>query len=247
MLIILPPSETKTSGGSSGALDLTGLSFPGLAAHRAALLQAVEQLAANEEQSMAALKLGPKQLFEVERNRTVSWSPTLPVLERYTGVLFDPIEASELTTQEREFAARHVVVHSALFGFVGAADLIPVYRLSHNSRVPGFALGKHWGDALRSTLSARDDLILDLRSQAYVALGPAPVREGSYYLRVVTEGTDGRKRALNHFNKTAKGSLVRALITSGANHATASELIDWATGAGFRLSPGAPGELELVV
>ena len=247
MLVILPPSETKADGGRGLPLDLSALSYPVLTSGRTALIAAVQTLALDLDASLAALKLSPKQRFEVERNRALMHAPTMPALERYTGVLYDPINAASLSLREREFAGRHIVVHSALFGFIGAADPVPAYRLSHDSRVPGFALKKHWKDSIQSVFAEHDGLILDLRSQSYVALGPAPAREGSYYLRAVTEGPDGRTRALNHFNKKAKGDLVRALISSGARHTTAAGLIDWAARTGIRLTFGAPGELELVV
>ena len=155
--------------------------------------------------------------------------------------------SASLTDQQQQFASRHILVHSALFGLIGAGDLIPAYRLSHDSRVPGHGLKKHWAGSIRAVLAEHDGVILDLRSASYVGLGPAPVREGSYYLRVVTADADGRRRALNHFNKKAKGELVRALVTSGAVHADAAGLIDWARDAGISLFHGVPGELELVV
>ena len=52
--------------------------------------------------------------------------------------------------------------------------------------------------------------MLDLRSEAYVGLGPIPASVPSVYLRVVTETEAGTTRALNHFNKHAGGA-VRSL------------------------------------
>ena len=61
----------------------------------------------------------------------------MPAIDRYTGVLFDALDAPSLDADAREFARETVVVHSALFGLVGALDEIPAYRLSHDSRLPG--------------------------------------------------------------------------------------------------------------
>lgn len=247
MLVILPPSETKADGGDGPPLDVAALSYPALTPGRRPLITAVRRLAKDVDASLAALKLGPKQRAEVERNRTLAVSPTMPALQRYTGVLFDPLRAAELTAEQWAFATAHIAVHSALLGLIGAGDLVPGYRLSHDSRVPGHPLKKHWRERNAAALAGHSGLILDLRSESYVALGPAPKRENVCYLRVVSEGEDGRRRALNHFNKKAKGEFVRALITSGAEHSTVSHLLEWASAAGFRLSHGAPGELELVV
>ena len=247
MRILLPPSETKRDGGDGAPLDVRSLAFPQLNTRRRAVLKAVRELARDREASMAALKIGPKLAGEVDRNRAVTRSPTMPAIDRYTGVLYDALDAAALPEPARRFAADRVFVHSALLGPVGALDGIPAYRLSHDSRLPGLPLRAHWSTAVTHVLDDRDDLLLDLRSEGYAGLGPAPRRSGSVYLRVVTESPDGVARALNHFNKHAKGAFTRALLEHGEDFASVDDLVAWAAGAGLRLRAGAPGELELVV
>jgi uncharacterized protein len=246
MRILLPPSETKRDGGDGAPLDVRSLSFPRLNSKRRAVLTAVRSLARDRDASMAALKLGPKLAAEVDRNRALTRSPTMPAIDRYTGVLFDALDSAALSARAREFAADRLVIHSALLGPVGALDGIPAYRLSHDSRLPGLPLRAHWSTPVAGVLAQEDGLLLDLRSEGYVKLGPAPVREGSVYLRVVTEGADGVARALNHFNKHAKGLFTRALLEHAEDIATIDDLMGWAEGADIRLRPGAPGELQLV-
>jgi cytoplasmic iron level regulating protein YaaA (DUF328/UPF0246 family) len=89
------------------------------------------------------------------------------------------------------------------------------------------------------------DLVLDLRSEAYVTLAPAPRR--SWYLRVLSDDPTGRRVALSHFNKKSKGEFTRAIIAAGVDHPTVDSLLEWAAGSGWQLEPGAPGELDLVV
>jgi cytoplasmic iron level regulating protein YaaA (DUF328/UPF0246 family) len=247
VLILLPPSETKRDGGADGSsLDLGLLSFPELTRPRRAVIAATRRLAKNRAAMAAALHLGPTQLFEVARNRELGKSRILPAIERYTGVLFDALDAPGLSAEARAFAGRHVVIHSAMFGLLGAEDPVPAYRLSHDSRLPELSLKKTWRDSISSALSARDELVLDARSEAYVELGPV-TRPTAYFLRVVTAGTDGRTRALNHFNKKGKGELVRAIAEAGIDHGSVDSLLDWAADGGIRLGHGAPGELELTV
>ena len=196
---------------------------------------------------MSALKLGATQRFEIDRNRAISKSPVMPAIERYTGVLYDALDVASLDVAAREFLRTSVVIHSALFGLLGADDGVPAYRFSHDSRIPGTSLAKLWSGANAQVLEANDGLILDLRSESYVHLGPAPARGHSVFLRVVSEGDDGRMRALNHFNKHGKGELVRALAIAGEDFASADQLIEWARAVGIRLEHGAPGELNLIV
>lgn len=245
MLLVLPPSETKRDGGDAAPLDLAALSFPGLTPQRKAALAALRTLSRSVGGSMDALALGPTQRFEVDRNRALPRAPVLPALDRYTGVLYDGLEAGSLTPAERRFAGEHVVIHSALFGLVRATDLIPAYRLSHDSRLPGLSLRRHWRDAITATLAAQPGLVLDLRSESYAHLGPAP--ESATYIRVVSEDAKGRRVALSHFNKKGKGEFARAVIAAGVDHGTVDELVEWAASAGIRLEAGAPGELDLVL
>jgi hypothetical protein len=58
---------------------------------------------------------------------------------------------------------------------------------------------------------------------------------------------EGRRRALNHFNKKGKGEFVRLVLEAGIVHADVTSLLSWAVDAGVRLERGAPGELDLIV
>ncbi len=246
MLVLLPPSETKRDGGDPGsALDLGALSHPELTAPRKTAVAALRKLARNGQAMTAALRLGPTQTEEVARNRELLSSPVLPALDRFDGVPYDPLDAATLPPSARSFAGEHLAVASALFGLLGALDPIPAYRLSHDSRLPGLPLRRLWRGPVGAVLAARADLVLDLRSEAYAALGPAP--EGALFLRVVTVDASGRKRALNHFNKAGKGAFVRRLLLAGLDHPDAASLLGWARTEGVALEPGADGELDLIV
>jgi len=246
VLILLPPSETKRDGGEGPPLDLAALSFPTLTAARTQTLAAVRAMSRNLAAAAGMLKLGPASAAEAARNRVLATSPTMPALDRYDGVLFDELDAASLPPDARRFAGEHLAIGSALFGVTGALDLIPAYRLSHDSRLPGAAsLGRIWKAPLTAALAAQEGLVLDLRSEGYAALGPAPA--GSRYVRVVSADGEGRKRALNHFNKKGKGAFTRRLLVAGIDHPDPDALLAWASAEGVRLEPGAAGELDLVV
>lgn len=247
MLILLPPSETKLDGGDPARpLSLEALSFPLLGRPRQRALGAFRRLARNRG-AAAALRLGPTQAHELARNRLVESGPTMPAIERFDGVLYEGLDALTLPLAARAFAHDHVVISSALFGLLGADDPIPAYRLSPDSRLPGTPLKALWSAPVSAVLAGFSGMILDLRSETYLALGPAPRRPESWYLRVVTEGADGRQRALNHFNKKSKGEFTRAVLLAGIDHQDAASLMAWADANGIRLEPGSAGELVLVV
>lgn len=247
MLLILPPSETKRPGGVPGTrLDLGRLWSPGLAAARGAVIEELGELCADRAAAQKALKLGATQAALIELNRELEAAPTMSALDRFDGVLFDALDAASLPAQARARAGERVLIGSALLGLVAALDPIPAYRLSADSRLPGLVLRRHWAAPLASALAehAAGGFVLDARSEAYAALGPAPER--SRFLRVVTEDSEGRRRALNHFNKAAKGELARALLTSPVWPEDESDLLDWARDADLRLERGPGAELVLV-
>lgn len=236
MLVLLPPSETKRDGGDLGPLDLRRLAFTSLSSVRAEIADVTRALAVDADAAMRALKLGPRQAGEVERNRRLAESATMPAIDRYTGVLFDALDAPSLDDDARAYAAAHIAVHSALFGLVGALDPIPAYRLSHDSRLPGMRLKAVWREPIAAELAARRGLILDLRSEGYADLGPVPQRADAAYVRVVAEDDGGRRRALNHFNKKAKGEFIRTVLERRPEGlASLADVVEWAASVGWRL------------
>lgn len=246
MKILLPPSETKHYGGEGAPLDLGSLALEGLNAHRTAALDALIELAADEDAARRVLKLSARQAGDIAHNRMLRTAPTMPAVDRYTGVLFDALDAATLSTASRGWLATHVWIHSAPWGLVGALDALPAYRLSAGTSVPGLpSLRRHWADVTTAVIAeASPAFVLDLRSEAYVALGPIPPSVRSSYVRVVTE----HGRALNHFNKRSKGLLVRALAEDRPRLASPRAFRSWAAQRDVVVRDTEdPGIVELVV
>ena len=125
---MLPPSEGKASGGDGAPLNLDSLSFNSLNSIRARMAKALAQL--SQRPRVAQKLLGVKGAA-LERakldNASLNKSPTLPAIERYTGVMYDAIDHRSLDPVAREAFGRTVVIMSGLFGMVRPFDLIPTY------------------------------------------------------------------------------------------------------------------------
>ncbi|WP_144877325.1 YaaA family protein [Microbacterium sp. 1.5R] len=246
MKILLPPSETKRPGGVPTPIDLAGLALAGLYDKRRTTAEALVDLSRDTATAQRILKLSDKQVGDIAANRELLVAPTMPAVDRYTGVLYDALDASSLSGVARRWLASHVWIHSAPFGPVGALDGIPAYRLAAGTPLPGIPpLRRHWGEATSAAIAAEEpDFVLDLRSEAYVALGPVPAGVESAYVRVVTE----HGKALNHFNKKSKGMLVRALAEDRPRIRSMRTLRTWAEARGVVLRDASEtGTLELVV
>lgn len=244
MRILLPPSETKRSGGG-GAFHPETLSFDALlGSTRREVRSALETLSRDEPDAVKALKLGAKSRGELAHNLALGAAPAMPAIERYTGVLYDALDAPSLSPTGRQWVDAHVLVQSALFGLIAAPDRIPQYRLSASSKLPGLSLKSHWREAHAALDWASLGWVLDLRSNDYAALAPVPPGLGQH-LAVASRGPEGRVRALNHFNKAAKGDLVRRLAESGAQLDGPESFTRWAQREGLEVIDEA-GTLTLV-
>ncbi|MDC8995677.1 peroxide stress protein YaaA [Mycobacterium marinum] len=246
MIVLLPPSETKRVGGDGPPLRLEQLANPGLGALRAALVGELVDLAADPPACRTALGVSPSQDAEIERNAALRTAPTLPALRRYTGVLYDALDVDSLRGAEAKRARARLAIGSALFGLLRADDQVPAYRLSATSKLPAKpTLAARWKPLLEPLLAelAAQDLIVDLRSGSYVALGPT---SGAIHVKVLAEHPDGRRTVVTHFNKAYKGRLARMLATTRAEPTDAAAVAAVARRAGVHVERSG-NELTLVV
>ncbi|MEH0146348.1 peroxide stress protein YaaA [Corynebacterium sp. Q4381] len=210
MLIVLPPSETKAPGGAGGPITV---SFPQLDPVRETLMG---QLAASDVDTlMTELKIPAGKRAEAEENLTLQSAPVMPAIERYTGVLYDALDAPSLPAAARQ----RLAVGSALFGLVLANDHVPRYRLSAGSKLGGRTMRAWWGPRVTEVLQA-EDFVVDLRSGAYQQLGPVP---SAVTVRVEQADTG---KVVSHFNKRYKGELARTLAFATTPPSSVDDVAD---------------------
>lgn len=251
MLVLLPPSEGKATGGTGGAVEAGSLSLPELAAAREAVLTELVELCSGDEQKAAeVLGLSPGLRGEIAKNAGLRTAPTRPAGEVYTGVLYDALGLATLDGKARRAAERSLLVFSGLWGAVRINDAIPSYRCSMGVKLPGLgALGAYWRGPMARALpaAAGDGLVLDLRSAAYAAAWKpkGELAERTATVRVLQSKTVGgveKRSVVSHFNKATKGRLVRDLLTAGAEPDDPAELIDALRESGYAVEGGAPAK-----
>jgi uncharacterized protein len=247
VLVLLPPSETKRAGGDGPPLTTAALSFPELEPLRKELVDELVELARDVAASRAALGLSPRQDDEIARNAALWTSPTAPALDRYTGVLYEALDAGSLRGASAARARARLVVGSALFGLVRAGDPVPAYRLSAGSALPGRpTLAARWRPLLDPVLAAvaAGETVVDLRSGSYAALGRVP---GAVTVNVLAERVDGSRAVVSHFNKAHKGRLARLLATTRAEPDDVVRLRGLLRRAGLHVEHPGGSALTLVV
>ena len=247
VLVLLPPSETKHAGGDGPPLASAALSFPELDPLRKELVDELVELAGDVPASRAALGLSPRQDEEVSRNVTLWSAPTLPALRRYTGVLYDALDAGSLRGAAAARAGARLMVGSSLFGLLRATDPVPAYRLSAGSALPGRpTLAARWRPLLDPVLAelVATQTVVDLRSGSYAALGRVP---GAVTVNVLSERPDGCRSVVSHFNKAHKGRLARALAVTRAEPSDAAGVAAVARRAGMRVERCGTTHLDVII
>jgi cytoplasmic iron level regulating protein YaaA (DUF328/UPF0246 family) len=258
MLLLLPPSETKDVGGKPLNIGQVALTFGQLNEARDRVYAALKSLCEGEADVAAKiLGLGRKQLGDLQVNLEVQTSPIMPALDRYTGTLYDglhgrglkgtPTEFASMGEAARDRAKETLLIQSALFGLIPALNLIPNYRLSGTTRLPGLSLRDVWSEAHdRVWPRLEDSPLIDLRSKSYAELAPIPQGVEHFWVEVVSEDASGQQRAMNHFNKKAKGEFVRSVLSLPAAASSISDLKKAAKKAGLRLEES-KSQLTLIV
>ena len=230
MLILLPPSETKRSGGVGISIDKAAIIWAALDPTRDQLISALSKLCQDPPAAIKALGLGKKNALDIELNMNLMKAPTMPALQRYSGVLFEALDYSSLSKGALERANEKLFIQSALFGLLPAMEQIPNYRFSSSAKLPGISLGTLWQKAHEAVWPRLVGQILDMRSKDYREINPVPIDKTHYIVEVFS--SEGK--ALNHFNKKAKGLFTRAALEHKLDSIDEVERI--AESAGLRAS-----------
>lgn len=206
--ILVPPSEGKSPGGSGPPWRPGDGVLPVLDGARAEVL--------------AALGGG------------IADAPTLPAIERYTGVLYRELDWTSLPAPARRRGRSTLLTVSGLWGVVAPPDPIPAYKLKMSASLPGLGrLATWWRPQLTEALSShlRGRVVWDLLPIEHAAAwvpAEVPVRR-----RITVRFVDRRGATVSHWNKLLKGALVRRLLLEPTDDPAA--LAGWEHPVGYRL------------
>ena len=245
-LILLPPSEGKAAGGEGPPWESVDQSFPVLADPRREVVNALVKAMGGSPEARFKL-LGVKAAKAEEAtaaNLDVATAPTMPAIDRYTGVLYDALDYSSLPAKVRQGLDRQMVIFSGLWGLVRPTDLIPDYKLKMGASLSG--LGKparFWkpliSDALAGAITASGtDMVWDLLPNEHSAAWDPSVAGRRIRVRFLDDVVKGGERTLvtvSHWNKLLKGALVRHVVEHGLDDPDG--LVDFDHPEGYRYDP----------
>jgi len=245
-LILLPPSEGKANGGDGPPWETTGQSFVDLAQPRRVVVAALIEAMGGSAESRSKL-LGVKAARADEAtaaNLEVATAPTMPAIDRYTGVLYDALDYPSLPARVRRGVDRQVVIFSGLWGVVRPTDPIPDYKLKMGASLPG--LGKparFWKPILSESLAeaiaaSGTETVWDLLPNEHAAAWDPSVAGRRIRVRFLDDVVRGGERTLvtvSHWNKLLKGALVRHVVEHELNDPAG--LVDFDHPEGYRYDP----------
>jgi hypothetical protein len=190
MIILIPPSEGKASGGT----------LPPLQELKEPSLSLWNELIETQDEKLLGVK-GIALERAITANKTLLSEKTLPAIERYTGVVYKGIAYSSLTEQEQTYINKHVRIVSALFGLVKPLDPLPEYKL----KIDKLGAAKVWRAHTKKEL--KSEWVIDLLPQAH---RKAVSYEKGIKVDFVIE-KQGKKVPAGHQGKFIKGRFVRWL------------------------------------
>jgi cytoplasmic iron level regulating protein YaaA (DUF328/UPF0246 family) len=249
--ILLPPSEAKSPGGGGAPLVELGLGDGAIAATRRTVLDAVARLCADRPDDAADLLRLPPAVADAARAANVAvWrAPTMPALDRFTGVLFDAFAPGSLPPAARARAEESVVVFDGSFGVLDGGEPVPDHRVPAAAMLPDLGgVASLWRPALAAELPARfaGHVVVDLRSSDYAAMWRPRPADGLDVLPVrilVTPpggaaAPDGDRYVVSSVpSKVGKGLLARALCRSRRALPDRRAIVAVARAAGFAVLP----------
>ena len=235
-LILLPPSEGKASGGDGPPWTRGSLSID-LDVERTRVIRTLAAAMKGDEASRAKLLdvKGKALVAATAANRAVAKAPTLPAIERYTGVLYDAIDHRSLSAVHRRRLDASVVIFSGLWGAVMPADPIPDYKLKMGAALaPMGKLSTWWRRPLSARLAelAAGRHVWNLLPNEHALAWDPPAGLEQWTVRFL-ERRNGTLVTVSHDNKSLKGALVRYLLANPS--AEPADLATWKHPAGFRL------------
>ncbi len=211
MKILLAPSETKKQGGDK-PFDITKLLFETLIPVREHILHTYINILQQNDQDKLSKMFGLKKESDIAYHaaKKILGDPAMKAIERYTGVAFDHLDYPSLSADAQGYLHQNLIIHSNLFGFLRADDIIPEYRLKQGETIGDIVVEKLYREAgeplMDEYLSGED--ILDLRAGFYDRF----YKPSAPY--TVLKFLKGGK-VVSHWAKAYRGLVLRAVAEAG--------------------------------
>lgn len=200
---LFSPAENKNLSGSKAPLNELLFTLE----KRRQLLDTYESILSDDCNDELQKLFGLKKEHDITLLKTSLYnSPTMPALERYSGVAYEYLGYSSLEPSMQEYLCSYTIIFSNLFGPIMGGDLIPNYKVKQGESVRDIAPDQYYKKQTSSDLDIllHDMDILDLRASYYNKF--YAIQQPYHTVKFLKEG-----KVVSHWAKAYRGILLRNL------------------------------------
>lgn len=163
------------------------------------------------------------EVFQTWGSWGESDASTLSAIELFQGDVYDGLDFSTLSSDERVRAAQNGFVMSGLYGMLRGTDAVQPYRLDlkDDVSVNGKSLSVFWKKTFESNLIpvGEGEVLVDLTSSEYYSILPKVYKDNS--IRVdFKEEVNGKLKTVSFFAKRARGIFARWIVQNSISDVT---------------------------
>ncbi len=223
MLMLLSPAKTLDYDTRVPAAVARRATDPQFADQAAELITLLRQRSASDVAALMSLSEALATL-NVERYR--AWAPlptpthSKPALLAFAGDVYAGLQAASLRAADLDWAQRHLLILSGLYGVLRPLDRLQPYRLEMGTALPnprGRDLYAWWGDQIATHLNERlaadrQPVVLNLASQEYARAALRPALRAKVVDCVFEDWHGDQYKLISFFAKRARGLMARYVI-----------------------------------
>jgi uncharacterized protein len=229
ILVLVPPSEAKTPGGT--ARTNVGPFDEALGGDRRRVIEALIAALETSNLRRREIMLNARgqlldRALEATRHLAHDRVPRLAAWQRYSGVVWSHLGAATLEASQR----RRVLIPSSLYGVTTAEDRIADFRLKMNVGVPPLGtMSTFWKSKVTPVIAAhakRSSIVNLLPLEHEAAIDLTQLARTRRVIRVqFIDGEGGT--TVGHDAKAVKGILARTLLGEGLDALSTFEWQGW--------------------
>ncbi len=218
-LIVLPPSQGKTKGGSEElpfrlVENLSKYnSFKELNNLRSEIYELL-LLTTSQEDETKLEKIfdvkGKNLHYVVDNVQDMLNLPTMPAIKRFSGTMFKAIDYQNMPLHQRTNFEENVIFLDGMFGLIKPLDYLPEYKLKISSKFSSIDCTKFWKQHLQHILKqiTYDKIVIDLLPQDHRKA--MSVSNHATHLKVIfAKLQNGKYKEEGHASKQLKGELIK--------------------------------------
>ena len=146
---------------------------------------------------------------------------SLPSLLAYTGIVFKRINPKDFTDSEWEFAQKHLLISSFVFGLLRPLDLIKCYRMEGSVRLPdknNITLFNYWKPLLTDyfiqTIKRQGNVLFNLASAEMKSLfeWERVEQETEVFTPEFLVNKNGKPKSVTIYAKMCRGEMTRFIL-----------------------------------